>query len=1156
MASKYNTRVKVPASISTNTLINVSNETCDGATFNSVGGVNSLNSVERVVLNVNSDIVEHTDYTELEPGTFNGKIKNNGINTYNLRSTRKVSPVKSFSASLVFKSKRSENVTNILHKFAKYNYRCNVILNKCTQVEHIGKDDSSSKKADLTPRSLSHSVLSTGCNATKVFKLLSSHNFDCSVHISKCNLLSSHDKNNANGIGNVAGSRGNRVSNDSVHIVNAQDRSKDFKIEHCSRKNCKFCPSIITSHTFSSNVTHRKYCSVIHKDIHIVNCKSRNLIYLITCNRCNLQYVGETIQELRRRFSQYGTDIRQGKLDFYVIQHFSSGSCQNSTYSINIIEILEGTGRTEEGKACPAFTAYRKKKETEWMFKLRTVYPYGMNEKVTEGQNFGKYENDRCQHIGKLFPPLPRFFQRNDNSKKDYVTTPFDKQTIINLILDKINNDLKNAFYYIRILLSSQSKKNLKSLACEFLDLTDVGDSYRFQLFKMALDIIDCKIYRPPKPICKRQPPIYRLNLPFCSKAFDFINLSRILRCDEGKISRPTEMDDTDIPMVVYSLSTPIRSKILNYGKFVSNFDLGAFHLDHNSVPCHCSEFDAKFIDDHHKHIISGDLSIINSIKLRNVFKKGPKYREPAQIDFDEARGSIAECLDSFIEQLTTVKKLDDGNIFCNWKNKIMELVDNNITNVKRNFLQKEVVSIFNDPNVKSELLSLHRKFVMVPIDKASNNVAIICKQFYASVIYNELDFANISSISQQQTYEKVENLSPNDIIMQHCNYQKNINIDVDEEMKHLPTMYWTPKMHKEIIGARFIIASKLSSLKPLAQDLTKIFQCVFAHVRAYYRKARFYSGLNHFWVIDNNTNLISAMDRINKKGNAKSIATYDFSTLYTKIPHDQLLHSINFLLDLAFDDKSRKYLSVTKSGAHWVKGSKTVGKRYDVNDVKDALKYLVYNSFFLVGDNVFRQKIGMPMGSDPAPYLANLYLAHRETEWIKNLKTSDYGRARRFLNAFRFIDDLITLNDSDEFQRSFSEIYPPELVLKKENTSNDKATFLDMEIIIQDNRFMYNLYDKRDYFNFAIVRFPFKCSNIPSKIFFSTIGAETLRICNASSTFSGFLESSKPFYSRMLKQGAKSDNIKNVFKKFYKRHKVAFQKFSMDGDEIVSKLS
>ena len=65
---------------------------------------------------------------------------------------------------------------------------------------------------------------------------------------------------------------------------------------------------------------------------------------------------------------------------------------------------------------------------------------------------------------------------------------------------------------------------------------------------------------------------------------------------------------------------------------------------------------------------------------------------------------------------------------------------------------------------------------------------------------------------------------------------------------------------------------------------------------------------------------------------------------------------------------------------------------------------------FFRVGDCVFRQIIGIPMGSDPAPFFANLFLFHYECEWIKKLaKNKKIGLARKFKNTFRFIDDLIT---------------------------------------------------------------------------------------------------------------------------------------------------
>ena len=57
-----------------------------------------------------------------------------------------------------------------------------------------------------------------------------------------------------------------------------------------------------------------------------------------------------------------------------------------------------------------------------------------------------------------------------------------------------------------------------------------------------------------------------------------------------------------------------------------------------------------------------------------------------------------------------------------------------------------------------------------------------------------------------------------------------------------------------------------------------------------------------------------------------------------------------------------------------------------------------------------------------------------------------------------RFIDDLTTLNDSGEFERSFKEIYPPELVLNKENLSNNERPFLDLLIKVENNQFSMQL--------------------------------------------------------------------------------------------------
>ena len=141
-----------------------------------------------------------------------------------------------------------------------------------------------------------------------------------------------------------------------------------------------------------------------------------------------------------------------------------------------------------------------------------------------------------------------------------------------------------------------------------------------------------------------------------------------------------------------------------------------------------------------------------------------------------------------------------------------------------------------------------------------------------------------------------------------------------------------------------------------MAKEVTKIFKCIFNFVRAYYRTVEFHTGLKYFWVIDNNAEFCKALDRLSRKGKARSIATYDFSTLYTKIPHNKLIECLHFFIDKVFNKKDRRYLSVTGSGAHWVTGKyKGSGTVYDVDNVKGALQFLIDNSYFYVGSQIFR---------------------------------------------------------------------------------------------------------------------------------------------------------------------------------------------------------
>jgi len=521
------------------------------------------------------------------------------------------------------------------------------------------------------------------------------------------------------------------------------------------------------------------------------------------------------------------------------------------------------------------------------------------------------------------------------------------------------------------------------------------------------------------------------------------------------------------------------------------------------------------------------------------------------KIDWNMAKIVIEASLDSYIEHLANIKGVSPP-YFNNWKHIILECVESKITHFSPRIKDK-IVKVLDNIDVKRELKTLRDHFILVPIDKASNNIALICKQHYANLIKSELGYSARSSrrCSKSPAYEVVYDLSATDIIDKHAADLPVYGLEIDEELRFLPVMYMSPKFHKNPISSRTIIASKTSSLKPLLKDLTCIFKLFQKQVESFNDKHRVWTGVSGFWVIQNNTPLIDRIGKINKRNKAKSVMTFDFSTLYTKIPHHLLIQALNEIIDFCFKGGISKAVYVTDNGASWRESEGT--RAYNKSLIKLALKYAIDNAFFHVGDKVFRQIIGIPIGSDPAPFFANLFLYVYESKFISNLLKTDPDRARKFRHIFRFIDDLIALNDDGEFSKSFREIYPPEMELKRENREDNAASYLDLGLEIEDKQMSSNLYDKRNAFNFSIVRFPYRSSNIPSKMFYATISAEVLRIAKATSKYSFFLECVHTLLVRMKKQGANVSGIQKAMRKMIGRHAVTFSKFDKSVEIIIS---
>ena len=217
-------------------------------------------------------------------------------------------------------------------------------------------------------------------------------------------------------------------------------------------------------------------------------------------------------------------------------------------------------------------------------------------------------------------------------------------------------------------------------------------------------------------------------------------------------------------------------------------------------------------------------------------------------------------------------------------------------------------------------------------------------------------------------------------------------------------------------------------------------------------------------------------------------------------------------------------------------------------------VKYLICESYFQIGNRLLKQTIGIPMGIDPAPFWANLYLHRHEYKYMRDLIRTDPRGARSYHGCARFIDDLCCLNDGGQFGRSYASIYPEDLQLKCEH-SGKHATFLDLDITVVDGVFVYKLFDKRDAFPFHIVRMPHRTSNMPPYIFYGTLLSEFLRIARATLRFADFLPRVTSLVERMMNQGG---DCHKIFRQFYKamlRHPESFRRYELSHNDIVRKI-
>ncbi len=152
-------------------------------------------------------------------------------------------------------------------------------------------------------------------------------------------------------------------------------------------------------------------------------------------------------------------------------------------------------------------------------------------------------------------------------------------------------------------------------------------------------------------------------------------------------------------------------------------------------------------------------------------------------------------------------------------------------------------------------------------------------------------------------------------ILLLHTLYKlRNLESVLSRKKDKVPTMYWLPKMHKTPYKARFIANSSSCTTTKLSVLLTSCLTAIKEHVIRYCEKVFETTGKNLFWSIKNSSDVLKKLKSNNFQ--AFCLSTYDFSTLYTSLPHNLIRDKLTSLIEKTFARENKTFIACNEHRA------------------------------------------------------------------------------------------------------------------------------------------------------------------------------------------------------------------------------------------------
>ena len=325
---------------------------------------------------------------------------------------------------------------------------------------------------------------------------------------------------------------------------------------------------------------------------------------------------------------------------------------------------------------------------------------------------------------------------------------------------------------------------------------------------------------------------------------------------------------------------------------------------------------------------------------------------------------------------------------------------------------------------------------------------------------------------------------------------------------------------------------------------LTSCLTAIKNHVIKYCTTVYHRNGKILFWSIKNSGNILKKLK--SRDFLASGLYTYDFSTLYTTLPHNLIREILTELVEQTFNREGSFYLACNDKNAFFTSEQPKRYKLWSCQKMCDSLHYLLDNIFIRFASKLYRQLVGIPMSTICTPLVADLFLFCYKRDFMLCLSDNiQTDIIKAFNSTSRYLDGLLNI-DNPYFEQMVDQIYPTALQLNKANSSDTEAPFSDLNLSITNDIVSSKIYDKWDDYNFEIVNFPFLDGDVPRSPSYGVYISQLIRFARVCSNVDNFNNRNLFLTAKLLQQGYRYHKVRKAFSKFYHRHSELIVKYNI----------